>query len=322
MEFMENKVLLDLLTAYKKTALFISAYELGIFQAITSECKSTSELVEKLKVDRLFLIPLLQVLQDLNVIYECNGKWAIRKELGIENYYDIIHHEMNLYYKYLSPKSIQSSMRLGMGNRDFDQVGFTSHEKQIYFKVMNGKNLNIISLLVWREIQKEIPINYLEYGRSIGGLGVYLQNKIKEFNIDLVVNTEYMDVYTEQIQPQFVKVQPQVYTYDDFVPRANYNLIFMYNSIHYYEPNEAMKRIAELKKTMTSQSILCIVDLFLKDGSANKLVLLDWITHGGMYYLTIKDLQELLECMHLKIYKHVYNAATYMDIIFIQKDEV
>lgn len=322
MNYMGNNVLMDLLTAYKKTALFISAYELGLFEELALESRSTNELLEKLKVERLFLIPLLQVLQNIGVIHEVEGMWTIRKELAMESYYDIIHHEINLYYKYLSPESIQSSMRLGMGNRHFDNVGFTYNEKQTYFKAMNGKNLNIIALLVWREIKKNTSINYLEYGRSIGGLSIYLQSKIKVINIDLVINEELVDVYTMQIQPQFTKAQPQVYTCEEFVPKVQYNLIFIYNTIHYYNPNEAMKLISEIKKTMNSESILCITDLFLKEDSSDNLVLLDWMTHGGMYYLTIKELEEFLECMHLKIYKHIYNAAISMDLLFLQINEV
>ena len=68
---------------------------------------------------------------------------------------------------------------------------------------------------------------------------------------------------------------------------------------------------------MNEKSIICIADIFLKiNDETNSPFLLDWITHGGVYNLSIEDLKSVMEKAGFKIKKQKYIAEISTDLIF------
>lgn len=322
---MKKNNLMEVLTAYKVSALFFVAYKIGIFESISKKAKDTSQLISELGVEKMVLIPILRLLSEMSLINKHEDKWLLNKAYNLEGYKAIIQHEMSIYARFNTLEMIKLCIQQGIGNRPFDKEGFTFEEEKIYFNAMNGQNLKLIALLIAREIPNSIPVNYLEYGRSIGAIGVLLQERIKHIHEDIVMDKQLLHIYREQIEKKFSKIKPQVYSAQEFnfnrkYDVKNYDVIMLYNTIHYLTPTEAVTLLKKMKAKMAKHSVLCIADIFItSEELVNDLVLLDWITHGGMNYLYLDEVKQLLNTVHLKVYKQLKSIN--VELLFIEVDE-
>ena len=72
-----------------------------------------------------------------------------------------------------------------------------------------------------------------------------------------------------------------------------FDFIFLYNTIHYFNEEVLRDRIRTLEGVLTEDGRIFIIDLFFQKGDAFlSNVLLDWLTHGGVYSLTKGELEE------------------------------
>lgn len=257
---MHDNTFMNMITAYKKSVLFFSAFKSGLFEWLADEPKSTTELCNLSGIDSVILFPWLQILEDMGVVMREEDKWYENPKLGLEKKRNIINHEYMNYKKYNTPESLLENMMLGAGKRAFDICGFTDEEYERYCKAMYGENLRQTAILLYRELRKKKVEEYLEYGRSMGYLSVHLQKWFKNMNVDIVTEQRLIE-----------KVQEG----------KMYHIITMNNTVHYLNDIQMRALLSDFRKVMEIGSVLCIIDIFLKDGNWNYGVFVDWVTHGG-----------------------------------------
>lgn len=319
---MPENTILNLLTGYKRTAAFLSAFELGLFNYLKREPVDIDELAKFLKGDRSLLELLLCCLEGEGLVEREEKLWKIGAgfsdyAVNMDNYRDIIMHEKNLFNRWVTPQCIASSVLEGVGCRDFDREGFDSQEKETYFKAMCGRNIDIISFWIKRELMGKKEISCIEIGRSVGALSLSLSKKMADMDITLVIDKEFMGLYNTRMKKDFGSTTPKVYESGLSDYSGKYDLICIYNTIHYYPKNEVIKLLSNLKNTMKEGALICIADLFLKkDDKFNTLVLLDWITHGGTNSLEVGDIVDIFNEAGLKVFKQKNIPEISTDLIF------
>lgn len=306
---MTNDFFRNLLFGYRETAAFISAWELGIFQHMQGRAVCVDELSRKLHADKTLLGLFLRYLESIGLVETLGGLWKLKDGFGeetgqVKKYGEVIAHEKNLINRWLTPAYITSSVVRGPGERQFDRDGFSPGEMDTYFKAMNGRNLDLIAFWIAREMAGKQGVKYLEFGRSIGALSLSLKNRIKDIDITIVLDGKYLPVFNSQVRDGLASLNPRVLETGFFNFSGRFELICMYNTIHYYPWIDAVKLLNRLRDTMNEDSVICVADIFLKGSDKFTYTFIpDWITHGGVYNLETEDIESIFGEAGLKITK-------------------
>lgn len=260
---MENQFLKNLFL-YKKTAVLLAAFQLGIFRKIKEHGYLNKELCCQLEWNEKYIELLCLYLADEGYLANTDGKWQINKEFKnqLNAFEKICKHESYLYHKWLTPEMIVSSIRSAADERPFDKEGFSREEQDAYNNTMYGNNVNLIAFHLLRKIKqnKLSSVRCMEYGRSAGTVGQALKKHIPELHVDII--------------PFGGIIESQ----------SSYDLILIYNTIHYKPAEEWIKIFLKLKELLCENGVICIADAFYeKDNNFRSTVLLDWITHGGIH---------------------------------------
>lgn len=312
---MKNNIL-ELITAYRKTVLMLAVYRIGLFEIVRSKPLETEQIAAKLNINRELLDILLDTLNEMGMIAKVSSGW--HASINMDGFRSLFEFEQSLYDKFITPDYLIESLKSVTDGRPFDKDGFSLKEAANYFQFMNGRNLNLLVLLISREIGKKTDLNYLEFGRSLGSLGVHFQKIFKNLSVDIVFDMQYIQIFEEQVKAEYKAIVPKIHhnTYD-IVEQSHYGLICVYNTIHYYKAVELLEELNKFRKCLADGGLLCIIDIFLDERPLNHLITLDWITHGGIYYLKLQELENLLSQAGLTIVKSVYNAETSMHILYV-----
>lgn len=319
---MAKNMIQELIIGYKKSAAFFTAYQLGIFKYMKDRAVDAKELSSDLGLDHKMSCMFLKYLVSIGFLQSVDGKCQLSDEFSetigqLDELEDILTHESNLFHKWISPDSITSSMIAGYGKRLFDVEGFSQAERLTYFKAMNGRNIDIIAFWIYREFGSRANINSLEIGRSLGRISLSLKNKLVGMNMSIVMKRELLSSYEYQTKESLQEHNPKILTLEDYDFSGIYDLVCMYNTIHYYSRQEAINLFRNLRKCMKEQSVICIADIFIKekDGFADSC-LLDWITNGGVYNLSSEEVESILNEAGFKITSHKTIDQISTDILF------
>lgn len=271
---MQNHLLENLFT-YKKTTALIAAFQLGLFRRIKEHGCMNKKMFSQLGWNERY-VELLCIYLDNEGYLSCtDGCFQLSKEFEsqLNTFEKICEHERSLYYKWLSPEQIVSSVRIAKG-RLFDKEDFTPEEQVAYDNVMYGSNVNLIAFHLLRKMKcdKTSSIRCLEFGRSSGYIGQALKKHIPEISLDIVL-------LDQNIESQFL-----------------YDVIVIYNTIHYKTPEDWQTTFSQIKSVLNENGVVCIADVFYKEDNVfRSTVLLDWITHGGAYNIYSHEVAEQLK---------------------------
>ena len=271
-----QKQLLEDLFAYKKTAALLAAFQLGLFRQIEEHGCFNKDICCQLRWNERYTELLCIYLANENYLVEVDGSWKINKDLKkqLDAFEKTCQHENALYHKWLSPEMIASSVQSGTNSRPFDKEGFAPEEQNAYDNAMYGNNVNLIAFYLMRKIKRgrAYPVRCLEYGRSDGRIGRALKKHYPETSFDVV--------------PPTITIEGQ----------SLYDIVLIYNTIHYKAPEEWEKIFSQLKELLDEDGIICIADVFYKEDNVfQATVLLDWITHGGVYNIYSREVSEQLQ---------------------------
>ena len=164
-------------------------------------------------------------------------------------------------------------------SRTYDQKGFRVDEKAVYDALMYTDTTDIIALYLMRKLPANRPLKLLEYGRSKGRMTEKLAKKIAVHH-----------TICEQTQ--------EIESLKD-----SFDVIFMMNTVHYLSVETLSERIKYMKQMLKKDGLLCIADVFYQDDTVfHSTVLLDWLTHGGIYHLFLDETcKELRACGYREI---------------------
>lgn len=295
---MQNHLLENLFT-YKKTTALLAAFQLGIFRRIKEYDCMNKDICRQLGWNERYVELLCVYLGNEGYLSYIDGCFQLSKdfESQLDAFEKICEHESSLYNKWLSPEQLVSSVKTEEG-RLFDKEGFTPEEQSAYDNAMYGSNLNLISFHILRKIKRDrtFPVRCLEYGRSDGRIGNALKKHVPEMSVDAVS-------LAQNIKDQSV-----------------YDLILIYNTIHYKTPEDWEAVFYQMKKALNESGVICIADVFYKeDNLFQSTVLLDWITHGGLYNIYSQEVAEQLKSSGFAKVEQQPIDAISTDLLFAYK---
>lgn len=292
--------LIDAIDSYKTSSAFYSAFEIGILDELYESSKSIEKLTQKLSIDPDMCKLLLFKLRELGLILNKDSEWYLEEKFkneysDIEKFRAQILHEINIYNKWMSPEVIVKSLRSGYGHRPFDKKGFTLEEQAIYDKAMYGQNVKMIALQLSRILRNREKMNIIEMGRSNGVIIKELKKMGFKFYNDTIAR--------------------------ESIPDTNdYNVIILYNTIHYIDRENSKKLFDELKEKLNDNGILIIIDFFYEPKNKFKSnILIDWITHGGIYWIEIEELNEMMKESDFELTKDLMVKALHTNILLYRK---
>lgn len=293
--------ILDYLNGYKSISAFFAAYEIGIFEILFEKEESLNRLAKKLDVDEYMCKLLLYKLKESNWIETRDEYWFLTSSFrdeykNINNFKHQIKHELNIFNNLMSPNMIINSMKAGYGNRSFDKNGFTVEEQEIYNQAMYGKNVQIIALYLFRILRTIKSINAAEIGRSNGVILMQLEKLGVKFNESAVLDST-------------------------FSVSSKYNVIFLFNTIHYWSELYFPKQIEQWEDNLTKDARIFIIDFFYEEGDEFiSNVLVDWITHGGVYNITYNEINDMMQFKGYKNTNKTLIKKIHTSIIQYQKE--
>jgi hypothetical protein len=293
--------IIGILDCYKTASAFFTAYDIGLFDMLYELRASTEIIAQKLTVDVAMCKLLLYKLKESQWICGQDNLWYLEEEFREEypymkSYKAQIDHEMNIYNRLMSPELIVKSLKSEYGQRPFDKTGFTLEEQETYNQAMYGENVQLIGLQMFRMLRNRKEINGIEIGRSNGVLVSQLKKLGLKFETAVVTN--------------------------DVIPASNqFNVVILFNTIHYWDEAYCKKQFAEWKKNLTEDAQIFIIDFFYEDGDKfTSNILIDWITHGGIYWSVYTELNDRMEQSGYKIIKNLPLKKIHTRILQYQRD--
>jgi len=292
--------LLENMFAYKKTAALLAAFRLGLFRQIKEHGCLTGALFRQLGWNEKYTELLCIYLTGEGYLTAAGDAWRISAEFEsrLDAFELICRHESSLYHGWLSPERIAESIQSAQEGRLFDKEGFTRQEGDAYGKTMYGANLNLIALHIFRRLKldRASPVRCLEYGRSEGQMGLAFKKHLFHASIDTAPLGHVID------------------------SGASYDVIFIYNTIHYKTPGEWKDIFRMMRGALGDKGVISISDVFYKEGGIfESTVLLDWITHGGVYNIYSHDvIGDLRAIGFTKVEQRAIDSIS-TDLIFAYK---
>lgn len=295
---MDNEELLELIMSYKKSTAFMVAYDMGIFKQLYKNKLDIATLSKKMGANEKHVYLLLQYLKSLMLVEEQNREWSLSNELessyaNLTSLDMIIHHERNIYQKWMLPDQLEQSLKEKDGARNFDKSGFTASEKEIYDNAMYGSNLKILSLRLLRELRGSESPSILEIGRSEGSVLLAMKKIGLSFH---------------------------GYVMEDSQKPGRFDVILLYNSIHYFNEEKWHNMIKQFEWLLEENGRVFIIDYFYNQENPFLYnILLDWVTHGGTNYITKESIKDSLKNTSLRWEKSIYINSTNSTIIVLSR---
>ena len=198
---------------------------------------------------------------------------------------EVIRHEKNIFRRWMYPERLIQSLKSDAENRDFDRSGFSAEEIALYNRTMYGSSLKMLALHICRRIRRYKNPVILEYGRSGGAVLQALKKTGYHFCGSCMWDEAVSDRNAGKGDIDFQILEKG--------HGQRFDIIFLYNTIHYYNEELLRDRIRMLEAALCEGGRIFIVDLFFREGDVFlSNVLLDWLTHGGVYSLTKESLEE------------------------------
>ena len=308
--------LMRIITGYKQSVALMTGMKMNIPE-ILSKPRTIKELSEILKIKERSLFLFLMYWKFMGILNEENNVWYMQEEdrARLKEFDNIIKHEQNIMECWNTSQNIIESLKNS-------KKTFSPEDRQLYLSAMNGKNLEIIGLRMIREYRKNGPISYLEWGNSAGQMSTIIAKFYTDAKITIVVPNQFINRNDMKLAYKKIHKQVEIYSPEDLYSKVNnfYDIIHLYNTVHYCSSEELKKTLLMIKEHMNDNSLLCIADMFLKDVECeNYMYLLDWITHGGTNHLYVENISEVVSQCGLQISKSIYLREITTDLIFIKR---
>ncbi len=297
---MIEKVLDDII-AYKKSAAVIAAIKMDLFLIIYNKKTISLSICEEKGWNQDYFFLFLEYLTEIGYLKSYDKKeWSL--EAGLEgqisklaNYAKLVKHESNIWGKWISPETIIHAIKSECGERTFDLEGFTEQEKADYESAVYKNSSILIGFQVLRKLRTKENLNVAEFGRTNE---IYKELLLKR----LSSGSHYSNMN------QIEKLMEM------------YDTVIMTNTIHYYTSKELLKVLTHINNHLNDFGFLCITDLFVDaENSFSKSLCIDWLTHGGVYNLSLDSILSILKRVGFQKTEQRYleNISTY--IIFAYK---
>lgn len=294
-----------MLSGYKRTIALLAGIKLGVFNELLNKKQSLYELSQNLSANQEMLNLLLDFYISEGIVTYSEGFWQLTKDFNLDDnklveIIQIAEHEENIYRNWNTVDNIVDSIKKGLNHRLFDIQGFGVDSLDKYNKAMYGKNIEIISFWIKRSISHLKNISLLEFGRSPGVIADCLMRQRINIKADVAVFDNLFDITTKNIGNPDI----EVFKLSEFKIAKIYNAVILLNTVHYYNRLDMKNSLELLHSNIESDAILCIADLFYsKSSQFSSGILIDWITHGGVNFIYIEEIIDILKDTGFNIIK-------------------
>lgn len=305
------------LSDYKKSCALLAGIKLGLFFKLSAKRYSLEELSHSISVNSEMLYLLLVYYSGEGIVEYSEGLWGLTKDFSARgNFRDFMYiaeHEENIYNKWNTPDGIADAVRKGISKREYDLQGFQKNSIEKYNKAMYGNSVHIICFWIRRYIGHQSAVMFLELGRSPGVLAETLIKQDRSIKADVVIFDDFFDSTTQQVQNDTIGI----YKISEFKYVKKYTTVALLNTVHYYSRPDLEKLLKHIRSKFDSNAVLCIADFFHSEERPLKSgILIDWITHGGINFVFINELTELLDHVGFNIIKIKNLPELAIDLIF------
>lgn len=297
---MNEKILNDIV-AYKQSAAIIAAIKLDLFSLIHDRKIIDSGICLEKGWNFDYFLLLVEYLSEIGYLKSHNKKaWSLDFELEmqinqLDGFQNLIEHEKNIFGKWISPQMVIQAIESDYGKRRFDIDGFDENEQVAYELAVYGKSYIFIGYNFLRKLISKKAVTIGELGRT---------NKI------------YKEALLKRLP------QESHYRYINSLDELleMYDGIIMTNTIHYYTNENLMKILQHIREHLKDSGVLCITDLFV-DNSSNfsKSLYIDWLTHGGVYNLSLDSVLSILGKVGYQKVEQTYMEMIQTYMIFAYK---
>ncbi len=309
---------------YKCSTVFIAAWEIGIFDLLFMKERSVKELAELTESNSQILEMLIQALVFGGILEETEEGIKIPPEYirplqQLKKNQNVLSYERNLLNRWNHPEQVLARLKEAAEKKDCISDAFTIEEQKDYFAAMNEGNLELLLIAIRRECTISSQTAMLEYGRSIGGMSKLCADRWEGISCDICVDREFEDVSNELYEGVRGKGGIRILSEEEW-KQNTYDFIFLYNSIHYYQPSDLIELLEHFYNVLKPGQVLCISDIYADEKDVFYAgVLLDWITHGGTNQRTFQELLVLVEQTQFKIVKTVKLKQIHNRLLFLTK---
>ncbi|AUX26880.1 uncharacterized protein SOCEGT47_074500 [Sorangium cellulosum] len=260
------------LLSYRLPAAIFAAAELGILERLPAAAADLAE-----GCDPRAVAMLLEVLEVAGVV----RRRADRVESLLPSgafAHRMIELERHLAGGWLSPDEIARAAR---GQRRFEHTD-TSDTARLYREVICGP----AQVQCAAQLGRTLPpwARVAEIGRGIGALSRMRSGQRCPLGPGPAILCDADDLPAQ--------------TWDEIsLPPRSFDLVLVFNGIHWLEPAKAQSVLRRLLDALTETGALVIADIFLPEGDEGDdrtPLLLDWLTHGGTSFLRRSSLEQAL----------------------------
>lgn len=294
---MNDNIMQDLITKYKQSCAIFAAFKFDLFNILVEQSMVLEQLAYKANAEPVALKVLLEYFKLLNIVEKHGDQWQLDetfKKVLLSFDKRIIDHEINLYEKWVTPSTIQLALKHGIEDRFNNRRTFKIEDNRSYCDAMYGSNVKLIFFWLKRILNIKSNISVLEIGRSPGVITLEIKKKFPESKIKVVVTDEFYEICCENLQ--LVQEDNVVEKLEQFSYKDKYDLICIFNTIHYLPGETLINWINNLKNVMNNESVVCVIDIFIdnQSNSFEKGLTMDWLTHGGVYHLDKDEINRVM----------------------------
>jgi long-chain acyl-CoA synthetase len=287
----QHPTLFQALQGFRLSHALFAAEQLGLLRELDAGPQPLSQLAAKLSCDLQALGLLLDYLKFRGVV---NGSAAGYKLVHKTDpaWSSICSLEEQLSASWLSAREIMAVVRNGFTSRLFEQQSETGEFSKAYVEAFCGPWQDYVALRLQRELRLPREGTALEVGRAAGRISSHLRKAL-------------------QMDCRFCALPPApnlawqglpeaerslTYRWEDLPLSPNsLDLIVLTNVIHWLKPSEARSILRRMHESLRTSGALAVIDIFADASPESSQFLLDWLTHGGVYWTQIHDLKSHLE---------------------------
>ncbi len=284
------------LMSYRISEALLVAEKLGLMERLAQSPAPVETIAGEMGLDTAALRVFFTFLERAGLVAGHEEGWSLREKLP-RDWKQICALEQALQQSWLSAPVLEQVLRSGLDDRCFDRGGASPEFTRAYANAMGGPSLTLALRHLLRTIKPSPAANILEIGRCVGNLSGILSTHTGKLHV-IPVGPSPAVFHPQYQPPEEVRHRGAIDWADVRPPAGEFGAILLVNCVHLIPPALANETFRALWDGLAPGGTLAILDSFLPLENASvdprSLFLLDWMTHGGCYWLFSSELTEQL----------------------------
>jgi long-chain acyl-CoA synthetase len=282
--------LLHALQSFRLSHAVTAAQQIGLLQELQGESQTPEALATKLSCSADALLLFLEFLSFAGLVSRTGSGYKLAQKPH-PGWLPLCDFEATLRSTWLSPDQIVTVLRNGLDDRAFEQESSPSEFSRLYTEAFCAPWQEFAALLLQRKLRMSPGANALEIGRAAGRITLHLRNSFR-VNCTFCALEPAPSVAWRELPDS---ERQNTYSWESLpIEPGSLDAIILTNSIHWLKSKSAPSVLKSLAGALRPQGTLVIVDSFVDTATGSSQFLLDWLTHGGLYWTRLRQLKDQL----------------------------